>query len=304
MDKNKMYDALIIGGSYSGLSAALALGRSLRQVLIIDSGTPCNKSAPHSHNFLTRDGSRPEEITRIAKEDVLRYPGIDFMEGNAVYANKTQDHFTITLEDKSSYTAKKIIIASGIKDIMPEPVIPGFNECWGISILHCPYCHGYEFKNKATALFANGEAAYDYAQMISNWTDNITILTNGSSEFSKKQSEKLKDKKIPVIEKTIASVNHVNGYITSVTFQDNEEIKVEALYAHLEYEQASTIPIQLGCKFTETDHIKIDEFHHTNINGVFAVGDAASMYRSISNAISAGTIAATKLNKDLIEEAF
>src|SRR5690554_7950497 len=142
MTDGKNFDAIIIGGSYSGLSAAMTLGRSLRNVLIMDSELPCNRQTPHSHNFLTQDGKTPKEISSLAKQQVQKYETVKFYKGLATRGTKTTNGSEITIDTKDKCTAKKSIFATGIKDIMPA--IKGFTECWGISIIHGPYCHGYE----------------------------------------------------------------------------------------------------------------------------------------------------------------
>ncbi len=162
------FDVIIIGGSYAGLSAAMTLGRSLRHVLIIDSGLPCNRQTPHSHNFLTRDGETPKAITAIAKEQVLQYPTVQFIEETAITAQELETGFRIVTQSGKAFTALKLIIASGIKDIHPD--IEGFTECWGISVIHCPYCHGYEFHHQPTAIMANGERAVHLSILVHNLT--------------------------------------------------------------------------------------------------------------------------------------
>ncbi|MEL6971969.1 MAG: NAD(P)/FAD-dependent oxidoreductase, partial [Bacteroidota bacterium] len=155
MKSNNGFDVIIVGGSYSGLSAAMALGRSLRNILIIDSGLPCNRQTPHSHNFITQDGEQPAAIAEKAKAQVLNYDTIRFLHGKAISGKKTENGFTITTQKEETFTAKKLVFATGVKDIMPD--IGGFSACWGISVIHCPYCHGYEVKNEKTGILANGD---------------------------------------------------------------------------------------------------------------------------------------------------
>ena len=153
----KSYEVIIIGGSYSGLSAALALGRSLRKVLVIDGGKPCNRFTPHSQNFLTHDGRKPAEISAIAKEQVLQYKTVEFLEDVALNAEKTEQGFTVET-DRGTFQSKRLILAAGLRDILPD--IPGIAECWGKSVIHCPYCHGYEFHSQKTGILANDEKAF------------------------------------------------------------------------------------------------------------------------------------------------
>ncbi len=203
LDK-KDFDVIIIGGSYSGLSAAMALGRALRNVLIIDGGLPCNRQTPHSHNFITHDGEKPSVIAQKAKLQVLKYSTVQFHEGLAISGKKIDNGFLITTELMEEFTARKLIFSTGVKDLIPA--IKGFSECWGISVIHCPYCHGYEVKHEKTGILANGDFAFHYAQLIHNWTKDLTIYTNGASTLTQEQLDKIALHNIPIIEKAIIGV--------------------------------------------------------------------------------------------------
>src|SRR5690606_17819258 len=193
------------------LSAAMALGRSLRNVLIIDNGKPCNRQTPHSHNFLTQDGRTPKEIAGIAKQQVEQYRTVSFLDDFAINGRRTSVGFEIGTESGKVFTAKKIIFATGVKDLMPN--IKGFSECWGISVIHCPYCHGYEHKAVKTAIMANGERAFHLASLVNNLTHDLTILTNGKMGFNETQLKKLKEHSIEIIEKEILGIEHHKGQI-------------------------------------------------------------------------------------------
>jgi len=302
MTKKNNFDAIIIGGSYAGLSAGMALGRALRNVLIIDSGKPCNSQTPHSHNFLTQDGKTPKEISNLAKEQVLKYKTIEFYDGLAVSGSKTETGFEIETQSGDKFRAKKLIFATGIKDIMPS--IKGFSECWGISIIHCPYCHGYEYSNDKTGILANGDMAFEMGKLISNWTKDLTVFTNGKSTLTEEQLEKLAKHKIKVVENEIDSFEHNKGQIENIHFKDGSKTAIKALYARPSFEQHCTIPKQLGCEFTEQNYIKIDHFQKTTQNGIFACGDNTTMMRSVSYAVAMGGITGTMANRELIEEEF
>src|SRR5690606_7768427 len=158
MEGETIFEVIIIGGSFAGLSAALSLGRSLRTVLVIDDNNPCNSNTPFSHNFITNDGSRPESIRRKAREQVLRYPSVYFFDGLATGITQNSGLFRVVTKKKKTFTAKKILFATGVKDTVP--ITPGFEECWGISILHCPYCHGFEVKDKTMGVLGNGDMGF------------------------------------------------------------------------------------------------------------------------------------------------
>ena len=302
MKEDRTYEILIIGGSYAGLSAAMALGRAMRKVLILDSGTPCNRFTPHSHNFITLDGEKPQVIAAKAKEQVLQYPTVSFENTRAVSGKKVGDWFEITTKTGVVYTAKKLIFATGVKDLLPE--IKGFEAAWGKTIIHCPYCHGYEVRNVKTGIFANGEFAMHYAQLIRNWTPDLTLFTNGKSTLTLEQTEKLARFNIPLVAQKIVEFVHDEGKIKQVIFDDGSMFHLEAIYAKPPFEQQSSIPEMLGCSLTEMGLIQVDMFQKTTIPNVFAVGDSTSMMRSVAFAVNSGNIAGAVLNNLMTEEEF
>jgi thioredoxin reductase len=185
-DKNQ-FDVIVVGGSYSGLAAAMALGRALKKVLIVDYAQPCNRQTPYSHNFLTQDGKTPSEIAALAKYQVQLYNTVTFFHGLAKSGTKTKHGFEIQTASGEMFISKKLIFATGVRDIMPG--IEGFDECWGISILHCPYCHGYEVRNVRTGILLNGEHNYDFVRLISNWTNDLKSLNIPKDIFKTLSSE-------------------------------------------------------------------------------------------------------------------
>lgn len=299
---NNYFDAIIIGGSYAGLSAGMALGRSLRQVLIIDSGKPCNEQTPHSHNFITQDGETPAAIASKAREQVAKYDTVKFHRGFAISGEKTASGFEITTETGEIFSAKKLIFATGVKDIMPE--IQGAAACWGISMIHCPYCHGYEVRNEKTGILANGDIAFEFSKLVHNWTKDLTLFTNGKSTLTAEQLETLKNRGIEIIEKEIEAFEHTGGLIEQVHFKDGTTTPLKAMYAKLPFVQHSDLPEKLGCELTEQGFIQIDAFQKTSVPGIYACGDNVTPMRSVSNAVAGGTFAGAMLNKDLVDETF
>ncbi|MBW8687873.1 NAD(P)/FAD-dependent oxidoreductase [Chitinophaga rhizophila] len=302
MTGERSFDVIIVGGSYAGLSAAMALGRALRKVLIIDSGKPCNRQTPHSHNFLTQDGKTPAEIAQIGKEQVLKYSTVSFHTGLATAGSKTADGFEITTAEGETFAGRKLIFATGINDI--PPAIEGFAACWGISVIHCPYCHGYEVKAEKTGILANGDMAFDFSKLIFNWTKDLTIFTNGPSTLQAAQLEKLASHHINVVEKEIKAIAHQEGYLRELVFADGTTFPLKALYARIGFTQHCPVPEQLGCELTEQGYLKVDAMYKTSLPGVYACGDNTSMMRSVANAVASGTFAGAVANKDLVEETF
>lgn len=302
MIEQKHFDVIIVGGSYSGLSAAMSLGRSLREVLVIDSGLPCNRQTPHSHNFITQDGEKPAVISAKAKVQVDFYDTVQFYNGLAVSAIKTENGFEIKTESGKVFTSRKVLFATGVKDLLPE--IEGFKECWGISVLHCPYCHGYEVKKEKTAIIANGEMGFEFAKLISNWTKDLRLFTNGKSTLTLEQTQILIKHNVQIFEEEIDSLEHKNGEIKNIIFKNQEKVTVKAIYARPPFEQHCQLPKDLGCDINEQGLLKVDTMQKTNIAGICASGDCVTQMRSVAIAVSTGSFAGAVINKELIDEDF
>lgn len=299
--QNKKFDVIIIGGSYAGLSAGMALGRSLRSVLIIDHGKPCNRQTPHSHNFITHDGKTPLEIRKLARKDVEKYETVHFYEGQVSGMKKNAGIFQVELSSGDVLYAKKMILASGVKDMMPD--IPGFTECWGISVIHCPYCHGYEVRNEETGILSDGDIAYEFSKLVFNLTKELTLFTNGKTKLTGEQIEKLKQNKISLNEDEIDRIEHENGQIKNLIFKNGSSVSLKALYAKIPFEQNINVS-DLGCELTEHGFIKVDLMQKTSVPGMFACGDNVTMMRSVANAVAQGNLAGAIVNKELSEEEF
>lgn len=291
------FDVIIIGGSYAGLSAALALGRSLRKVLIIDGGTPCNRTTPHSHNYLTQDGSTPAEIAQIGLKQVLAYDTVEQLSDRVTEVLPNEDAFQVMTADRKRFTTPKLILATGLKDELPN--IPGFDLCWGKTAIHCPYCHGYEVRGKRTGILVNDPSAIEFAKLIYNWTQHLRIFTNGSAQFDTTILQQLE---IPWTETPIDHITHEEGYMQSISLQDGQTFEIEALYHRAPTRQQSDLPLSLGCELSETGHILVDDFQRTNIPGIFAAGDCTTPFRSVANAVAQGNVAGAVLNHDWIDE--
>ena len=299
---NTFFDVIVVGGSYSGLAAAMALGRALKTVLVIDSGLPCNRQTPHSHNFLTQDGSTPKEITANAKKQIRQYDTVAFLDDIATKGNKVQNGFEILTASGRTFFGVKLIFATGIRDILPD--IEGLSACWGISALHCPYCHGYEVRNERTGIIGNREQAFELASLISNWTEDLTLFTNGISTLTSQQELELQHHRIRIVKKEIEYLDHSSGFVQNIVFKDQSKEPVKAIYLRPLFEQHSDIPEMMGCELTEDRYLKIDAFQETTVPGVYAVGDNASRLRTVANAVSMGTAAGIIVSRKMIFEQF
>jgi thioredoxin reductase len=299
MENTGIFDAVIIGGSYAGLSAALSLGRAIRKVLVLDSGKPCNQQTPHSHNFLTQDGSTPAAIANQAKAQISVYPTIQFRSEAAIAVQGEDSHFTVTTETDRVVQARKLLFATGVRDLLPA--LPGFKESWGISTIHCPYCHGYEYRDQQTGILLNGDMAFEQARLIYNWTKQLTIFTNGPSSIKPEHCQQLATMQIAVVEASVQQLAHHEGYLTHVELADGRAWPLNVLYARPPFEQHCPLPLALGCTHTEAGYLAVDAFQKTNVPGIYAAGDATSMMRAVSAAVAAGGIAGAMLNRELLD---
>lgn len=297
-------DCVIIGGSYAGLSAALVLGRSLRNTIVIDEGLPCNRFAPHSQNFLTHDGSPPSEIAELGRQQIqAKYKSVHFVNDRVESAtlSSSSSLFELTTLNGDTIEARKIIFASGVKDIFPD--IPGFAECWGKTIIHCPYCHGFEFQSQPTGLFMNANVAAHMAPIVRNLTPDVTLFCSDTSGFSEEQLNLIQANQIPIITSPITEFQHDNGQLIGVVVEDGREIALKTLYAHIPFElNCKAMMESLGCTFTDHGFISINDMQKSTsstVPGIFACGDATTMFRSVANAVRGGNIAGAVANMEL-----
>jgi thioredoxin reductase len=302
MADRKKFDVIIIGGSYSGLAAAMSLGRAIVRVLIIDGGNPCNRQTPYSHNFITQDGKAPAEIANDARRQVEKYDTVEFFDSVAIRGAKTENGFEIHTASGDTFSAAKIIFATGIRDMLPG--IDGIAACWGISVLQCPFCHGYEVKGEHTGILGNGADGYELAVLISNWTNDLMLFTNGASTLTAEQTGNLKKHHIKVVETDIARLEQSEGYVRHIVFRDGGKSPVKAIYTRAPFRQHCPVPESLGCELTEDGYIKVNPLQETTINGVYACGDNTTRIRTVANAVAMGTTAGMMVSRQLIAESF
>lgn len=299
MAESGSFDVIVIGGSYAGLSAALGLGRSLRKTLVIDNGQPCNRTAPHSHNYLTQDGVEPALIAAIGKAQVAKYETASFHEGTVVSISGSDNKFTVGTSDGGSFNTRKIMLTSGIRDLLPE--VRGLAECWGKSVIHCPFCHGYEYHSRPTGVLMNGDFAAEMANMVSNWSGDVTVFTNGPSTLTPAQLETLQAKNIRVNIARISQLVHADGQLKQVLFENGNQVTVDVMYHRPAFEQKAPSLSPLGVELDKAGYIKVDEFQHTTVAGIYAAGDNSSGMRSVSMAVANASKAVGMLIRELLQ---
>jgi len=294
------FDVIIIGGGPAGLSAALVLGRSRKRVLVCDAGKPRNQVAHAAQAFFSRDGIAPAQLLQIGREQLRPYDGVEIMVGEVVDAQKLGDRFQVTLSDGKQFVSRKLLLATGMKDTLPP--IDGFAELWGGSVFPCPYCHGWEMRDQPLAIYGKGEVGFEMTLMLTGWSRDLVLCSDGSAELSHEQRQQLFDWGVQLREEKIARLEHLDGNLTGIVFTNNEVLKRRGILIHPQASQHSHLAAKLGCKLSSDDIVEVDHGKQTSIPGLYAVGDASSPYSIIALAVTSGGIAATLINRALIEE--
>jgi thioredoxin reductase len=297
-----LIDVGIIGGGPAGLSAALVLGRARKSVVVIDEGQPRNRVTRETHGFLTRDGVTPSEFRRIAKEQINPYPSVQFVEEAAVSVSGTDGDFQITTSQGKGYRFKKLLFAVGMKDLPLD--IDGSTEVYGKSAFVCPYCDGWELRDQPLVLIVKGARAMHLAKMISGWTSQYSICTDGPDDLTDEQREELKQHQVPVFNSPIARIESTDGQVQHVALQDGTIVPCKGIFFAPKLAAGSNLPQAIGCEVTESGTVTVDHFGKTNVAGIYSAGDAAAeMYQAIT-AASMGSIAAAGINFELLSEAW
>ncbi|RPD50386.1 NAD(P)/FAD-dependent oxidoreductase [Hymenobacter sediminis] len=302
MENDLVADVLIIGGSTAGLSAALSLGRALRRVVVLDGGQPCNRQTPHSHNFFTRDGETPAQLLALGRAQLQAYPTVQVLMHTVTKAGQEDGLFQLTTAEGHQFRGKRLLLATGIQDQLPP--IPGLAESWGISVLHCPYCHGYEVRGQEIGVLGNGDMGFEFARLIRHWTPNLHLLTNGPSTLSAAQTDQLVAHGIRIEEAPLFEIEHERGQLHHLHLAEGRRLPLTALYARVPFVLPGTLAQQLGCELTEQGLIRVNEFGQTSVPGVSAAGDNSSPMRQLAQAAANGSKAGAFLNNELIAAEF
>lgn len=298
-----LYDCAIIGGGPAGLNAALVLGRARRSVALIDNNRPRNAVTHASHGFITRDGVTPAEFRRVAYEEVLRYPSVHHLQTEVVSIMKNESGFEVLDSSGLRVQARKLILATGIKEIFPE--IEGFYPLYGKSLFNCPYCDGWELRDQPLVLVSESAAIFHTAKLLLNWSKDLIVCTNGHASLSDEQKERLQSKGIVVMDQPVASFIGHNGQLEHVRFTDGTQVPRIGGFVTPQFVQSAPLGEHLGCERTESGGIKTDEAGRTSIPGVYAAGDSSYFMPSqLIFAAADGSRTAASVNMDLTEEDF
>ncbi|UOQ78063.1 NAD(P)/FAD-dependent oxidoreductase [Hymenobacter sp. 5516J-16] len=295
-------DVVIIGGSTAGLSAALTLGRAMRRVVVLDGGQPCNRQTPHSHNFFTRDGETPAQLLALGRAQLQAYPTVHLQTATVTQAARKDDLFQLTTAEGQTFWGRRVLLATGVHDQLPP--VPGFAESWGISVLHCPYCHGYEVSGQALGVLGNGDMGFEFARLIRHWTPDLQLFTNGPSTLSAAQVTQLVAHGVRIVEAPLIEIEHSKGQLHHLRLAGELRRQLTALYARVPFVLPGTLAQQLGCELTEQGLIRVNEVGQTSVPGVSAAGDNSIPMRQLALAAANGSKAGAFLNNELIEKEF
>ncbi|GMG77700.1 NAD(P)/FAD-dependent oxidoreductase [Bacillus safensis] len=296
-----LLDCAIIGGGPAGLSAALVVGRGRKQVIVFDDELPRNRVTQESHGFITNDGMTPFEIRRAGEADLQKYPNIKIKRSRIVDIQKKEERFTLLTHEGDRFEAKKIILATGLQDILPE--IEGIHDVYGKTLFSCPFCDGWELKDKALALIAENQRALHMAKLLSNWTKDLIVFTNGHV-LAEEDKVLLRAHSIQVIDVPIVSIDHDNGQLRSLQLANGETVKREGGFVASEFKQSAPFAEKLGCQMTKNAGIETDILGRTTVSGIFACGDNLGGPAQLVLAAAAGSQAGMGVIHELVQEEF
>lgn len=294
------FDIIIVGGSFAGQAAALQLGRARRRVLLIDAGQPRNRFAQSSHGFLGQDGRAPAAIMTEARRQLTSYHTVELLEARATEARLISGGFQLSLSSDRDITGRQLILATGARDILPA--LPGIEERWGISVLHCPYCHGYELNQQPLGVLASSELAVHQAMLVPDWGPT-TLFTQGAFEPNADQKAALAARGVTIETRPVRELIGSSPHLEAVRLADGRTVSVSGLFIAPQTAPASDLAEQLGCRFDDGPtgpFIAVNEGQETSIPGLFAAGDAASPMANATLAAASGVLAAGGAHHALI----
>ncbi len=296
----KLFDVIIVGAGPAGLSAAQILGRCRRDVLVCDAERPRNAASHAVHGYLTRDGLAPAEFLRIAREELRRYETVELRRDEVIDAELVADGFEVKLASGETLRCRKLLLATGVRDELPN--IDGVSRFYGTSVFHCPYCDGWEHRDRPLAVYGRGENGAGLALELLLWSRNLVLCTDGPAELKNDERQRLTQHNIQLNESKIARLEGNEGRLERVVFEDGEAVTVSAMFFSTGQNQASNLPQKLGCHLTEQGCVRTYDYERTDVPGLYVAGDASRFVQFVIVAASEGAQAAVAINKELMKE--
>lgn len=293
------YDCIVVGAGPAGLSAALMLGRCRRQVLVFDTGRSRNRWSHAVHGFLTRDGTPPAELLAIARAELAPYDTVEIRAGEVVAAAPYAGGFEVGCADGSRYRARKLLLATGVVDELPD--IDGLEPLYGHSVHHCPYCDGWEWRERPLAAYGRGDQGAGLALGLTVWSGDVVLCTDGPAVLADWMWERLAALGIRVRQERVACLEGRGGRLERIVFDEGEPEARSALFFTTGQRQASTLPARLGCRFTDAGAVDTGRCESTNVPGLYVCGDASREAQFVVVATAEGAEAAMAINKSLLE---
>ena len=294
------HDAIIIGGSFAGLSAALYIARARRSVCVVDTGVPRNRFAEHSHGLFGHDGSAPHTMLATARSQVAAYPTVTFIDDEAKTATKTPDGFSVKLATGDVLESVRLVLAFGISDELPG--IPGLAERWGSSVLHCPYCHGYELSGQRLGVLHVSPRSIHQAMLIAEWGPT-TLYLNGGPEPDDTSLAELTKRGVAIEPAPVTALHGENSRLSSIELADGRLSPADALYLGPRTRLNSEIAEQLGCELDDGQFgpiVRTDVEKMTTVPRVYAAGDITRGAHTVTWAAADGVTAGLAVHRSLI----
>jgi thioredoxin reductase len=291
---------VIVGAGPAGLSAALVLGRCRRAVLVCDAGKPRNWASHALHGYLTRDGIDPAEFRAIGRRELQRYGTVELHDIGARAAECRAGRFYVTLADGSEVSARKLLIATGVLDNVPE--IPGMSDLYGRSVFHCPYCDGWEVRDQPIAVYGKGSRGLGLTLELSAWSGDLVLCTDGPSGIDDEGRARLARNGIALREDRVRAVEGRDGILQRIVFETGGALPRRALFFTTGQFQQSELAVRLGCEFNEKGTVRTGKYESTHLSGLYVAGDASRAVQWAIVAAAEGAEAAFAINTDLIRE--
>jgi len=295
---------VIVGGGAAGLSAAVALGRARRSVAVIDAGEPRNATAHAVHNFLTRDGVSPAELVRLGRAEAESY-GATMVDARAEGADRTDDGFAVTLSTAAVVAGRRLLVTTGLVDELPE--VEGLAERWGRDVLHCPYCHGWEVRDRAIAVLATGPRAMHQAQMFRQWSPDVTLLLNDQGLPDAEQLELLAARGIEIVHGRVEGLIVENDALIGVRLAGGAVRALDALVVGAPVSVRAGVLVDLGLELADHPmglgkHVATDATFATSLPGVWAAGNVTNLAGQVITSAAEGLWAGAQINASLIAD--